>query len=538
MIEQHSQSEHIEQHPVAVNGYLLYVTNNGDFDVLWSFHSSSNSKLKLLEIEEGRFEFLGVSNKHLIFSQSNPGFARIWKTDGLPLNTVALPFEMDTVTKQFGGDWFIDTDWDAHQVFRTNGESVTQFEVNGPHDGGCVFDNGNFVINSGTISSSVANDYELLLVSGTSTQNLTVHLPPDYGVYGTAELSLQNSLCFIKYQDENFETQVAMVNASGDFTHLNAWAGFENLTGLYFDENSGYYYGFQSQNASAGNDAAILKIDLGNKAIVKALEYPVFSTPNKSIAFFNDKVIVQYKLQTTLHYADWLSFFDKDLQPVASPAQSSDLNISGFSSTANWLGEEYLIYSVTGSSPLSKDVELWHNSHSGWVKELSIENETFKYLITASNEPQAYLENINNNSLNHKIYRLYKTPLINKNTAGAWFSPDHLRQGININHGNRGDGSEYLFITVYTFDNDSPLWMAGVAELADDLSSVTIPVYQYQGLNWWQAGVEPTEGPSGTLTISHSSCDQLSVSMTLGGDSQTIEMERMVNTETQAFCQD
>mgnify|MGYP007014128815 CR=1 FL=1 len=193
---------------------------------------------------------------------------------------------------------------------------------------------------------------------------------------------------------------------------------------------------------------------------------------------------------------------------------------------------------MTGSSPLSKNVELWHNSNSGWVKELSIENEALKYLVTANNEPQAYLETINANSERHKIYRLYQTPYINKTTAGAWFDPNFDRQGITINHGVRGDNSEYLFVTVYTFDSGKPLWLAGVIELTENMDVATVQLFSYEGLNLWQDNTPATEGQLGTMTIKHRRCDLLDVTFEISGVTQSIQAQRMDNKAIQSSCHD
>ena len=167
-----------------------------------------------------------------------------------------------------------------------------------------------------------------------------------------------------------------------------------------------------------------------------------------------------------------------------------------------------------------------------------IENEVFKYLVAANNEPQAYLETTRGYPTKHKVYRLYQTPYINKTTAGAWFDPNFERQGITINHGVRGDNSEYLFITAYTFDSGKPLWMAGILELTENMEAASVQLFSYEGLNLWQDNTPATEGQLGTMTIKHKRCNQLDVTFEISGVTQSIQAQRMDNTAIQNSCQD
>ena len=119
----------------------------------------------------------------------------------------------------------------------------------------------------------------------------------------------------------------------------------------------------------------------------------------------------------------------------------------------------------------------------------------------------------------------------------GWFSPEFPNQGLSIAKGTRQDGSEYIYLTVYTFRDGQPLWLAGVADLVGHPNEIEVTLYEYDGAEFLQPQQNPNQQQFGSIHLSFSGCNSLQAEINGEQTSQSIRFVRAENKEYDIWCQ-
>lgn len=136
-------------------------------------------------------------------------------------------------------------------------------------------------------------------------------------------------------------------------------------------------------------------------------------------------------------------------------------------------------------------------------------------------------------------YALEDKPQINSAINGAWFDPEMANQGLALNKGIRHDGSEYVFVTAYLFENGKPLWLAGTAEVTASADELTVALYRFNGLNMLEPSDQQAEHEFvGNMTLSLSDCNTIEVVWVDSQQTHELTMFRADNVMYKNWCQD
>ncbi|WP_154224273.1 hypothetical protein [Marinicella rhabdoformis] len=144
---------------------------------------------------------------------------------------------------------------------------------------------------------------------------------------------------------------------------------------------------------------------------------------------------------------------------------------------------------------------------------------------------------VNKGSLGY--YALEDKPQINSAINGAWFDPEMANQGLALNKGIRHDGSEYVFVTAYLFENGKPLWLAGTAEVTASTDELTVALFRFNGLNMLEPSDQQAEHEFvGNMTLSLSDCNTIDVEWVDSQQTHELTMFRADNVMYKNWCQD
>jgi hypothetical protein len=253
---------------------------------------------------------------------------------------------------------------------------------------------------------------------------------------------------------------------------------------------------------------------------------------NEDFAFTNqmslteDYIIVQSTTPNASPPINFVYYLDANLQQNES---LGGLNQSIPTAYPTADGEFFAFSSVSTYSEIIDQ----NNSNP-----LVITDSFVSEVITNQQSTEVFLKLTDRSSQKQSIVKVADIPDINDSTAGIWHDPSIKNQGLVINKGQRTDGSDYLFVSVYTQQNGQPLWLAGVSNIELPQQEITIQLTRYEGAGFFEHTI-PTESVWGNVTLKMTGCNaiQATFDAVIGGVT-VIDLQRIENTLFNHLCSD
>jgi hypothetical protein len=126
---------------------------------------------------------------------------------------------------------------------------------------------------------------------------------------------------------------------------------------------------------------------------------------------------------------------------------------------------------------------------------------------------------------------------INRLMNGIWYTPELSNQGLSINQGTRHDGSEYLFISVYLYEDGQPLWLAGNTTISGLETHTEVTLYRFDGPQFFMPDEPANRSLFGEVELSLESCDVLLMNLNDGTLDHQWRLNRADNTYHSPWCQ-
>jgi len=170
---------------------------------------------------------------------------------------------------------------------------------------------------------------------------------------------------------------------------------------------------------------------------------------------------------------------------------------------------------------------------------LRLNGNSLSKVIVNEDRPETFVLLKHLQTGEYHINKLDAVPDMGSLSVGNWFDPDYQNQGMSIVEGRRDDGSRYLFVTLYLFQDGKPLWLAGTSNINYPQPTIDIELGAFSGLGLWQADTPANVEKFADLTLSMSSCHQMMVNfVTVDGQTVSLELQRMVNNGIKQYCKD
>jgi len=136
------------------------------------------------------------------------------------------------------------------------------------------------------------------------------------------------------------------------------------------------------------------------------------------------------------------------------------------------------------------------------------------------------------------LNEVVSTPKISSLIDGSWIEPNIKDQGLMLRTGKRQNGSEYLVATIYTYNNGEQFWLAGNIDIELNMESIELPVFTYEGLDFFEAEFDAERIPFGSLKMQLTSCQTMDMELQTPLGTQTHTLFRIDDTTATEFCVD
>ncbi len=506
--------------PVLLNDYLLFQTSQNGQDTLWSQNTETNERIA---IYQGPIDF-GANNNNtflkidqlvyfLTISNNNK---HLWRTDGTTAGTQQLANTLifqDLVNAQ---DFAVSQSVDGDLVV-SDGQDTIVHDFNFASTGNvCVFDLNNII----TKDSDGQNDQLKQSVNGqVETIDLSFENPMLF--INKQNMWVKGDTCFIGIFDQGQSSDVIMIDKDGHVTKLSESLDISGMINIF--TFSDYVYAIiQSEDSIkvVRLSAELQEFEI-SKPVVDGdqfnLEYYALLSDFIVISLYSPLATPQlsfnYYLDSELVLNESLTF-----QPTPDEYFTSDGAIYTQKVYQNGVYKSHLANHIS-MSPIS----------------LIIQDE-LQTLATDQSSKQVYLSLKDKQTGQQSIALLTETPGIGQSINGLWYDPEILSQGISIHTGERNDGSQYIFVTVYTFLDGNQLWLAGVADIEQPQTDITVTLYNSSDGELFQSGITPIENTFGTMKIEMTGCDQLRATLQSENPEIVLNLSRIDNVQFNHLC--
>ncbi len=506
---------------------LLYITEKNEADNLWSMDLTSKIKEPLFSLSENRIDWPLINlNNQIYFRmglENRTPF--LWRTDGTPENTRQVSeTKLTGDIKVRNGRLFSMNS--QRKLVQLRNDELINYDINVPgFFAVCAFDENHFVVQT---QNQSGDDYSLTRYDNgkiTEVYNYSTTV-----LYQTSSNKFDDSCYFTIansfFNQDELPPTIISIPEQGEANEFSTASDLPTVAGLFSHQDRLY--------AIAGNDNNYdsiyrLTTDLTGYDATVTLD----GVTEFSFAYSTNHLITSYVKPNDADFATAFVFLDADLNTVPSYPSSAF-------SAASFFGHSEATVSdvIVGFNEGSVDTIIQSISPSNEVSVISIKNHRFRGVISNPNLSQFYLL-LNNRNLGYSnIYSLNEKPVLNDLINGTWHDPDIINQGLVVQKGRRSNGSEYVFTTLYTFDQGEPLWLAGVSDLKAEQLQLEITLYQYDGPQLFQYGVTPNREVFGQLTLELETCDQLKITINSDDYNQSLSLLRIDDTSYKHLCVD
>ena len=524
VIEDTSALKLAATNPVLLDEYLLFQTTNEEGVILWSQHIEDNNRVALFEGQIANFQVQNgfrsenkqlLRNNNLVFFLvgDNNDSKKMWRTDGTQTGTFQL--ESSAIYQGLvSSQGLVFSQRNGGQIIATDGNNVTAHQFTFPStESICAFG----------LNDLITRDYD----SSNSTtylkrskNGIVSDIPVPGGnaffTVGSGDVLRLGGVCFIGLFRNNTTPEVLMVSESGEVNQLSD--SYDTSAVRQIFKLNDRLYARENNQIIRFNE----NLDGADKSFVFSDELGVYET----------EVLADYIVaKTTTPYVspavNFTHYFDADLNEL-DELGGTFVPVPEYYLTAN--GPNYLTSSSNnGIYLLAQDVGMESIL-------LSVKNAFIDEVTSHENQQEIYFLQKDKVTGQRSIVVTAEKPGIGNSVNGLWHDPEVLNQGMSVHTGERADGSKYVFVTVYTFKDGAPFWLAGVAEIQHPQTEIEVLVGDYKDSNMFEAGMVPTEHVFGTLKLEMTACDNLETTLTSDDTSFVLDLSRIDNVQHSHLC--
>lgn len=196
------------------------------------------------------------------------------------------------------------------------------------------------------------------------------------------------------------------------------------------------------------------------------------------------------------------------------------------------------VFSTRDKDLVARDNTLDIYQHGELLHSLSLNNQlNYQFFNNSKGDYFIYSTGSTfSSTASHDFFLMTDVPLIGPQMNGPWYDLNFPNQGLAINHGQRTDGSQYVFLTFYLYRNGEPLWLAGDQNYLPGQPAITLDLFEYSGIDFLATNDPPDQTPFGSLTLSFSACDGLTGSLQYSDQTQLFDFNRVDDTSFSYRC--
>jgi ELWxxDGT repeat protein len=507
---------------VMTADHLIYQTEKDQVHHLWSMDLDSQAKQNLISSNHRLgFRQLQVFGDAVYFvSIDEHNDRHLWRTDGSPANTRQISTEpLGGSNGQFtirGNQLF--TTNPQNQLLQLFGDQLVKRPVTvSSINHICVFSADHLIVQTG---SGATGEYTFKRIQDGTTTNVYQYQAVNNF---QAAFTAFRKQCYFRYHDADDGLTIIQIPLEGPVTPYTQPADLPPVKHLFGHQNRLYVL---AGNGHISNQMFRLTVDLSSfDASATLNEQFSFGEPG----FFGDKLV---SVATQNNFEPFSTYVVLDADLNILPRRYNYFQFAFGGGAVNF-GADLLL----GTDALSDDdAVLERFKANGELETLSIKDHHLSHLVGNSTDFYLALSPDALGTLN--LYALTDHPLLGPEISGAWIEPDIINQGLVVQHGQREDGSQYVFTTLYGMDDEEPLWLAGNNELTVGQQRLNMDLYQYDGLTLLETDATPSSTLFGQLQLEMTGCDQLSATITSPEQNHTLSLSRVDDRSYKHLCAD
>ncbi len=534
LIKDNSQFKIATQvNPVLLGDLMIYQASENNTKTLWSHNITTHERQSLFVGDVRQLyggQHLALAHSFVYFASGESYDLRLWRTDGTAAGTSQISDTQVFNTPRVVGDLIFAATGTRGNLVSSDGTTIIEHDIQYPNLSNiCAFAVDDVISISHNLDAS---RYELLRSQGGQTSLLSEPLGDTF--FATeSNMWVLNDVCYIGLhglRDYHSPYEIMAIPKNGPVQLLSQLVDLSHADGIFSFKDRLYVINTlgadQPSNISRLNETLTgfdATFAVGNGAIfhrnpttsdnrIIASTYTPDTSPSLQIVYYFDANLIHQE-----HLGGAFA-----PTPLVYPLFSKELIIiNKFEPGVNF-------------KSLSFDIETAANSPL-----LDIRDAWLMNVITSNNSDAVYML-LRDKTLGHaSIDQLADTPNINQTIKGIWHDPNIENQGVAITPGIRADGSEYLFVTVYTYRNGAPLWLAGVGEVQTPQSSIDVLLANYNGINTFESGSTPNQEIFGSVNFTLTGCNNLTATFDTQNDgTYVLDLSRIHNTEFSHLCND
>jgi hypothetical protein len=522
----------INQKPLLFKEQIIFVSEKDEDYTLWSYDLNSHDYTNLQEFDDyfsPRFYVLG---DYFYFKDGfDPNI--VWRSDGTVDGTITAGNSIFYTTPLAqrgdlifarggyqGGHLIVMNEHGTAEYINQLNPSTSDRSIASLACGFSIFD----IIYSYQPANGQRTLIRQKIGAGSGPVDYTNELPVDFQLHQDYVWQFENT-CFYQINGQQFN-DILVIPETGDHYFLGEQLGFSEVN--FLTRFKDHYY-MMAEDEDRQNHIVKLSLDLNT--VIKQVEFDSFDIVSLTAS---DQYLIAYTLTGGgVSPPAWKSgYFGEDLN-----------EISGLGGPFTDVPE---IYPRDGG----ETVVISHNTNNlilntlttditNELPGLDLNRDELISVITSKDDSETYALIKDLRSAQSSIQKLDATPDMGSLSVGNWFDPEYQSQGVSIVEGLRDDGSRYLFVTLYLFQDGQPLWLAGTSNISYPQPALDIELGAYSGPGLWQADTPANVEKFADMTLSMSSCHRMMLAMeTEDGQSFNLELQRMTNNDINHLCKD
>ncbi len=516
-----------QQAPVLINNKIIFKTNTANVPGLFSYDLETNQKSNLIppdvDYELNDVIQLGDAVYFLIKRFTAQPYFQLWKTDGDLYNTRKvsdLEFRTGNFSPSlvvYGNTLFAQGDNGAILEIQNDQIFSHQVQMYDPYlSHMCVFKEQDFIL------FDVYNSNKVVRISRGVVTDMTDSFPAGFFLRSAVKI---NDDCYFNYTvDENRlqSKNILKISEAGQITSFRE----SNILNKYYSilEHNNKKYAFRDDTV---DDASFI-VQLAEDDLSELNEFKLTGTsPTNTISTKGLIFLQDYVYQTSRSTQYLLNGQLNLIEKTTVPWETEKPQVQRLMNSDN------LVYSFEYS--LNK-FSLKEISNGDSYSELYSQGFEFINAVSSDTSDQPYFVLKNRETGIKSVFTLDNEPQIGTPLNGIWHDPELINQGLFIKQGIRQNSTSYISITMYTYQNGQPFWLAGNRDFSPGQTSLEIDLFDYRGTEFLELVEEPERNAFGSIEITPLSCDKIHLQLTHEGAVTEFDFSRINNTSYDKYC--
>ncbi len=516
---------------VLLNDRILFAGRSDQGSALWALDINTLEKTVLQTgyATNGRIEFIRLGDEVFFkFNTDVNSGAQLWHSDGTVAGTQLFAEGMmsDFVPLKKSGDVLIGVRQEfggQAQLVVTDGIDLVVHAAEPTYSEQiCAYSPDLILMHDST------GDFPVYRRStSTTSEVLDIPVPDDFISYQT-DLVSHHGACYVIAYDgsSNRGGELWEIEASGQINNISERLDLDDPIKNVVSHDGGLYIKTTGINA---------KIHLLNNHLNKILASRDFYF--STFLFSRGPYLVSMAFPTTSPPTITLDFLRSDLSESVetfsgyrgpSPRNPPDF----FDSNGQWV-----MAKTTRTGQLEPIESVVFNPFETTEKTLNLPQMTRHQVISATDQDRLFVLSLDQ-EYRGTLFEVEDTPSIGPSIDGSWIDPNLKNQGLMLRTGERQDGSEYLIATVYTFQNGHPFWLAGVANIEPLMKTISVEMFSFDGIDFFEPEIQPEQSAFGRLTLEMTACHTLDMVLIGENTSEVHTLLRVDDVKATKYCTD